>query len=62
MISVLAGCSPSVQDESAASSQSGVTDTSVESETEEESESVDIFLGVEPAEGDYRLMAEKTQF
>ena len=50
MISVLAGCSPSVQDESAASSQSGVTDTSVESETEEESESVDIFLGVEPAE------------
>jgi hypothetical protein len=50
MLTVLAGCSPAVQDESAASSQSGVTDTSVESETEAESESIDIFADVEPAE------------
>ena len=48
VLSLLAGCAPSVQDESAASSQNAATDTSVESETE--SESVDIFADVEPAE------------
>ena len=47
-LSVLAGCAPSVQDETAASSQNAATDTPTESETE--SESVDIFADVEPAE------------
>lgn len=48
MISVLAGCSPAVQDETKASSQSVATEAPTE--TEAESESIDIFADVEPAE------------
>ncbi len=48
MISVLAGCSPAVQDETKASSQSVATEAPAETETE--SESIDIFADVEPAE------------
>ncbi|MBQ6789021.1 MAG: hypothetical protein IJO81_02405 [Clostridia bacterium] len=48
VLSLLAGCSPSVQDESAALSQSVATEAPTETETE--SESIDIFADVEPAE------------
>ena len=50
MISILAGCSPAVQDESAASSQNVAAESQTGSETEAESESIDIFADVEPAE------------
>lgn len=50
MISVLAGCSPAVQDETKASSQNVAAESQTGSETEAESESIDIFADVEPAE------------